>query len=76
VSKTILQPKRHSLEFLREQAHLRARTNTFGAIMRLRSSLSFAVHQYFHNNGFNYMHAPIITGSDAKEQVKCFELQP
>ena len=66
VSKTILQPKRHTLEFLREQAHLRPRTNTFGAVMRLRSSLSFAIHQYFHQNGFNYMHAPIITGSDAE----------
>ena len=74
VSKTILQPKRHSLEFLREQAHLRARTNTFGAIMRLRSSLSFAVHQYFHNNGFNYMHAPIITGSDAEGAGEMFRV--
>ena len=74
VSKTILQPKRHSLEFLREQAHLRARTNTFGAIMRLRSSLSFAIHQYFHNNGFNYMHAPIITGSDAEGAGEMFRV--
>lgn len=74
VSKTILQPKRHSLEFLREQAHLRARTNTFGAIMRLRSSLSFAVHEYFHNNGFNYMHAPIITGSDAEGAGEMFRV--
>ena len=74
VSKTILQPKRHSLEFLREQAHLRARTNTFGAIMRLRSSLSFAVHQYFHNNGFNYIHAPIITGSDAEGAGEMFRV--
>lgn len=74
VSKTILQPKRHSLEFLREQAHLRARTNTFGAIMRLRSSLSFAVHEYFHNNGFYYMHAPIITGSDAEGAGEMFRI--
>lgn len=74
VSKTILQPKRHSLEFLREQAHLRARTNTFGAIMRLRSSLSFAIHEYFHNNGFNYMHAPIITGSDAEGAGEMFRV--
>ena len=74
VSKTILQPKRHSLEFLREQAHLRARTNTFGAVMRLRSSLSFAVHEYFHNNGFYYMHAPIITGSDAEGAGEMFRI--
>ena len=74
VSKTILQPKRHSLEFLREQAHLRPRTNTFGAVMRLRSSLSFAIHQYFHQNGFNYMHAPIITGSDAEGAGEMFRV--
>ncbi len=52
VKKTILSPKRHSLEKLREQAHLRVRTNTFGAIMRVRAKLSFAVHQYFNENGF------------------------
>lgn len=74
VSKTILQPKRHSLEFLREQAHLRVRTNTFGAVMRLRSALSFAVHDYFHKNGFNYMHAPIITGSDAEGAGEMFRV--
>ena len=74
VSKTILQPKRHSLEFLREQSHLRARTNTFGTVMRLRSSLSFAVHDYFHKNGFNYMHAPIITGSDAEGAGEMFRV--
>ena len=74
VSKTILQPKRHSLEFLREQAHLRPRTNTFGAVMRLRSSLSFAIHQYFHQNGFNYMHAPIITGNDAEGAGEMFRV--
>jgi asparaginyl-tRNA synthetase len=74
VSKTVLQPKRHSLEFLREQAHLRARTNTFGAVMRLRSALSFAVHDYFHKNGFNYMHAPIITGSDAEGAGEMFRV--
>ena len=74
VSKSILQPKRHSLEFLREQAHLRPRTNTFGAVMRLRSSLSFAIHQYFHQNGFNYMHAPIITGSDAEGAGEMFRV--
>ena len=74
VSKTILQPKRHSLEFLREQAHLRPRTNTFGAVMRLRSSLSFAIHRYFHTNGFNYMHSPIITGSDAEGAGEMFRV--
>lgn len=74
VSKTILQPKRHSLEVLRDQAHLRVRTNTFGAVMRLRSSLSFAIHSYFHNNGFNYMHAPIITGSDAEGAGEMFRV--
>ena len=74
VSKTILQPKRHSLEFLREQAHLRPRTNTFGAIMRLRSSLSFAIHRYFHINGFNYMHSPIITGIDAEGAGEMFRV--
>ena len=74
VSKTILQPKKHSLEFLREQAHLRPRTSTFGAVMRLRSSLSFAIHQYFHQNGFNYMHAPIITGSDAEGAGEMFRV--
>ena len=74
ISKTILQPKKHSLEFLREQAHLRPRTNTFGAVMRLRSSLSFAIHRYFHTNGFNYMHSPIITGSDAEGAGEMFRV--
>ena len=66
VKKTILQPKRHTLEKLREQAHLRVRTNTFGAVMRLRSQLSFAVHQYFQKEGFYYVNTPIVTGSDAE----------
>ena len=74
VSKTILQPKRHSLEFLREQSHLRARTNTFSAVMRLRSSLSFAIHSYFNKNGFYYMHAPIVTGSDAEGAGEMFRV--
>ncbi len=74
VSKTILQPKRHSLEFLREQSHLRTRTNTFSAVMRLRSSLSFAVHSYFNKNGFYYMHAPIVTGSDAEGAGEMFRV--
>jgi asparaginyl-tRNA synthetase len=74
VSKTILQPKRHTLEKLREQAHLRTRTNTFSAVMRLRSSLSFAIHKYFNDNGFYYMHAPIITGSDAEGAGEMFRV--
>lgn len=61
-----LQKKGHSLEFLREIAHLRPRTNTFGAILRMRHAMSFAIHQYFHDRGFFYLHAPIITGSDAE----------
>jgi asparaginyl-tRNA synthetase len=74
VKLTILSPKRHSLEKLREQAHLRVRTNTFGAVMRLRSKLSFAVHEYFQKNGFYYMHTPIITGSDAEGAGEMFKV--
>nr|MCH9661937.1 asparagine--tRNA ligase [Bacteroidota bacterium] len=74
VKLTILSPKRHSLETLREQAHLRVRTNTFSAVMRLRSKLAFAVHEYFQKNGFNYMHAPIITGSDAEGAGEMFRV--
>lgn len=74
VKLTILSPKRHSLEKLREQAHLRVRTNTFGAVMRVRSKLSFAVHEYFQKNGFNYMHTPIITGSDAEGAGEMFRV--
>lgn len=74
VKLTILSPKRHSLEKLREQAHLRVRTNTFGAIMRVRSKLSFAIHEYFQKNGFNYMHTPIITGSDAEGAGEMFKV--
>ncbi len=69
-----IQPKKHSLEFLREKAHLRVRTNTFAAVMRVRSALSFAVHQYFQQNGFYYMHAPIITGSDAEGAGEMFRV--
>ncbi|WP_289061491.1 asparagine--tRNA ligase [uncultured Zobellia sp.] len=69
-----IQPKKHSLEFLREKAHLRIRTNTFAAIMRVRSALSFAIHQYFQQNGFNYFHAPIITGSDAEGAGEMFKV--
>ena len=74
VKKTILQPKKHSFEKLREQAHLRIRTNTFGAIMRVRSKLSFAVHNYFNDNGFFYVNTPIITGSDAEGAGEMFKV--
>ncbi|MCF6306783.1 MAG: asparagine--tRNA ligase [Flavobacteriaceae bacterium] len=74
VKLTIISPKRHSLEKLREEAHLRIRTNTFSAVMRTRSKLSFAVHKYFQENGFNYMHTPIITGSDAEGAGEMFRV--
>ncbi len=74
VKLTILSPKRHSLETLREQAHLRIRTNTFGAVMRTRSKLAYAVHKYFQDNDFNYMHSPIITGSDAEGAGEMFRV--
>jgi asparaginyl-tRNA synthetase len=61
-----LQPKKHSLEFLREIAHLRSRTNTFSAVMRVRHAMAFAVHKFFNDKGFFYIHTPIITGSDAE----------
>ncbi len=69
-----IQPKKHSLEFLRENAHLRVRTNAFGAIMRVRSVLSFAVHKYFQENGFYYVNTPIITGSDAEGAGEMFQV--
>tara|TARA_B100000768_G_scaffold177357_1_gene191428 strand:+ start:220 stop:1653 length:1434 start_codon:yes stop_codon:yes gene_type:complete len=69
-----IQPKKHSFEFLRENAHLRVRTNTFSAVMRMRSKLSFAVHQYFQENGFNYVNTPIITGSDAEGAGEMFRV--
>jgi len=69
-----IQPKKHSLEFLREKAHLRIRTGTFSAIMRVRSKLAFAVHQYFNEQGFFYMHTPIITGSDAEGAGEMFRV--
>lgn len=69
-----IQPKKHSFEFLREHAHLRTRTNTFSAVMRLRSALSFAIHKYFNDNGFYYMHTPIITGSDAEGAGEMFRV--
>lgn len=69
-----MQPKKHSLEFLRENAHLRVRTNVFGAIMRVRSVLSFAIHQYFQEKGFVYVNTPIITGSDAEGAGEMFHV--
>jgi asparaginyl-tRNA synthetase len=69
-----LQPKKHSLEFLREIAHLRFRTNTFGAVFRIRHALAFAVHQFFNNKGFLYLHTPIITASDAEGAGETFRV--
>jgi asparaginyl-tRNA synthetase len=69
-----LQPKKHSLEFLREIAHLRFRTNTFGAIFRVRNTLSFAVHQFFQDRGFVYLHTPVITASDAEGAGETFHV--
>lgn len=69
-----LQPKKHSLEFLREKAHLRFRTNTFAAVFRLRHAVSFAIHDYFHKNGFYSLHTPIITGSDAEGAGEMFRV--
>ncbi|MDN3709646.1 asparagine--tRNA ligase [Myroides ceti] len=69
-----IQPKKHSLEFLRENAHLRVRTNVFGAIMRVRSVLSYAVHKYFQESGFVYVNTPIITGSDAEGAGEMFQV--
>lgn len=74
VKKTILSPKRHSLEKLREQAHLRVRTNTFGAVMRIRSILAYAVHEYFRKQEFFYVNTPIITGSDAEGAGEMFKV--
>lgn len=69
-----IQPKKHSLEFLRENAHLRIRTQVFGAIMRVRSTLSYAIHKYFQENGFFYVNTPIITGSDAEGAGEMFRV--
>jgi asparaginyl-tRNA synthetase len=69
-----MQPKKHSLEFLRENAHLRVRTNAFGAIMRVRSVLAHAVHTYFQERGFVYVNTPIITGSDAEGAGEMFKV--
>jgi len=67
-----LQKKGHTLEFLREIAHLRARTNTFGAVYRLRNAMAFGVHQYFQDQGFLYLHTPILTGSDTEGAGEMF----
>ncbi|HTI59742.1 asparagine--tRNA ligase [Mucilaginibacter sp.] len=69
-----LQPKKHSLEFLREIAHLRFRTNTFGAIFRVRNTLSYAIHRFFNDRGFVYLHTPIITASDAEGAGEAFKV--
>jgi len=69
-----LQKKGHTLEFLREIAHLRPRTNTFGAILRIRHAMAFAIHKYFNDNGFYYLHTPIITGSDAEGAGEMFRV--
>src|SRR5471030_3563127 len=69
-----LQPKKHSLEFLREIAHLRFRTNTFGAVFRVRNTLAFAVHTFFQERGFVYLHTPIITASDAEGAGETFHV--
>jgi asparaginyl-tRNA synthetase len=69
-----LQKKGHSMEFLREIAHLRPRTNTFGAVLRVRHAMSYAIHKYFNDNGFYYLHTPIITGSDAEGAGEMFQV--
>lgn len=69
-----LQPKKHSLEFLREKAHLRFRTNTFGAITRIRHAMIFANHKFFNDKGYYNIHAPIVTGSDAEGAGEMFKV--
>ncbi len=69
-----LQPKKHSLEFLREIAHLRFRTNTFGSVFRVRHALAFAIHKFFNEKGFIYMHTPVITASDAEGAGEMFRV--
>ncbi len=69
-----LQKKGHSLEFLREIAHLRPRTNTFGAVLRLRHAMAFAIHKYFNDHGFYYFHTPLITASDAEGAGAMFQV--
>jgi asparaginyl-tRNA synthetase len=74
VQKTILQPKKHSLEKLREQGHLRMRTNLFGAVFRIRHHMAYAIHKYFNDNGYFYIHTPIITGTDAEGAGETFRV--
>ena len=74
LQKTILQPKKHSLEKLREQGHLRMRTNLFGAIFRIRHHMGYAINKYFNDNGFFYIHTPIITGTDAEGAGETFRV--
>ncbi len=74
LEKTVLQPKKHSLEVLRDQAHLRFRTNLFGAVFRVRSKVSFAIHQFFNQNQFYYINTPIITGADAEGAGEMFQV--
>ena len=69
-----LQPKKHSLEFLREKAHLRFRTNTFSSVFRLRHALTFAIHNYFNNNGYINIHTPVITGANAEGAGEMFKV--
>ena len=74
LEKTVLQPKKHSLEVLREQAHLRFRTNLFSAVFRIRHAVSFAIHQFFNQNEFFYIHTPLITGADAEGAGEMFNV--
>ena len=69
-----LQKKGHSMEFLREIAHLRPRTNTFGAVLRIRHAMAYAIHKYFNDRGFYYLHTPIITASDAEGAGAMFQV--
>ena len=69
-----IQPKKHSLEFLREVAHLRFRTNVFGAVFRIRHAMAFAIHQYFNEHGFYYLHTPLITASDCEGAGEMFRV--
>ncbi|HJB44851.1 MAG TPA: asparagine--tRNA ligase, partial [Candidatus Coprenecus merdipullorum] len=69
-----LQKKGHSMEFLREIAHLRPRTNTFGAVLRIRHAMAFAIHKYFNDKGFYYLHTPLITASDAEGAGAMFQV--
>ncbi len=70
----VLQPKRQTMEFLREQAHFRLRTNTLSSVFRIRHAISFAIHKYYNDRGFYYMHTPIITGSDAEGAGEMFHV--